>query len=279
MKGIGISHSAISVLNAIPCGIGAVIGTELQTVAEFQTGGDGIVIRMGHPETDDLLARICVARTLEALEEERCGLLDIRSQIPVSRGLKSSSAAANAIVAAVCSALRADKDRMWMLKLGVECALEAKVTVTGAFDDACGCMFGGFVMTDNTEKKVLMAQDLERMDVLLHVPSSHIRKDDGRVQLLRGRREEMIRIVETARHDPLQALTANGRLVAATMGLDDSLAQKALRHGALAAGISGTGPAVAILAPEGEGKTLMDEMGMEGLMITRTRRQEHGTGL
>ncbi len=279
MKGVGISHSAISVVNAIPCGIGAVIGTELQTVAEFRLGGNSLDIHIGRSDTDDTLARICVSRTLKALGEDRGGVLHVNSEIPVSRGLKSSSAAANAIVEAVCAALRADKDRMWIVNMGVECALEAGVTVTGAFDDACGCMFGGFMITDNSKRKVLRARDIEPMDVLLHIPSEHIPKTDGRIQLLRARREEMEAIVDLAYHDPMRAMTANGRLVAETMGLDDSLAEKALRFGALAAGISGTGPAVAILVPQGEGKTLMEEMGMEGLMITRTRRQEHGAGL
>lgn len=40
-------------------------------------------------------------------------------------------------------------DLIDLIHLGVKCAREAQVTVTGSFDDACGSGFGGFVMTDN----------------------------------------------------------------------------------------------------------------------------------
>ncbi|MGE4275247.1 MAG: shikimate kinase [Candidatus Methanomethylophilaceae archaeon] len=281
MTGKGRSHSAISVINAIPCGIGAVIGTELRTEAEFHLGDDALRVDIENdPQADDRLARVCVLRTLESLGmEERGGMLRVDSEIPISRGLKSSSAAANAIVQAVCSAVGAEMGRMEMVHLGVRCALEAGVTVTGAFDDACGCMFGGFVMTDNTRRQVIFADDFEPMDVIIHVPAARIEKKDGRITRLDTLRDRMPALLQLAMRDPLAALTVNGRLVAEAMGLDDSVADAAMLHGASAAGITGTGPAVAIVTQAGEGNKLKETMGLDEAMITRTRRQEHGAGI
>ena len=36
---------------------------------------------------------------------------------------------------------------------GVEASIESKVSITGAYDDACSCYYGGFNVTDNARKK------------------------------------------------------------------------------------------------------------------------------
>jgi len=278
MIGRGTAYSAVSVINAIPCGIGATIGIDLCTEAEFLPGGLSLnIIIENDPTENPALARVCVQRTLEKLKiTETTGELRIQSEIPVARGLKSSSAAANAIISAVSRSQGVELDRMEVVRLGVRCAIEAGVTVTGAFDDACGSMFGGLVMTDNRCNEVLMSRDLDPMDVILHVPEMKITKKDARLDKLREICDQMQAIIARVEDDPFTAMNQNGELVSRTLGLDNSVANEALQKGALAAGMSGTGPAIAILTAPGRGKTLMDEMDMNGLIITRTRRREHG---
>ena len=77
------------------------------------------------------------------------------SNIPVAKGLKSSSAAANATALAATAALGKTLDDLELVKLGVEAAFDAKVTVTGAFDDACASYFGGVVITDNLNRQII----------------------------------------------------------------------------------------------------------------------------
>jgi len=36
-----------------------------------------------------------------------------------------------------------------ILNVGVDASIETKVSLTGAYDDACACYYGGFVVTDN----------------------------------------------------------------------------------------------------------------------------------
>ena len=77
-------------------------------------------------------------------------------QISLSlKGLKSSSAAANAVALASTAALGKHLDDLELVKLGVDAAFDAKVTVTGAFDDACASYFGGIVVTDNLNRKII----------------------------------------------------------------------------------------------------------------------------
>ena len=57
--GSGTSHGAITILNAIPTGIGATIGVNLLTRAEFVPGGHGVSIELSR-DIDTHLAETCV---------------------------------------------------------------------------------------------------------------------------------------------------------------------------------------------------------------------------
>ena len=87
------------------------------------------------------------------LEKSFGAKIKTQSNIPIARGLKSSSVAANATALATTAALGKTLDDLEIIKLGVEAAFDAKVTVTGAFDDACASYFGGIVITDNSETR------------------------------------------------------------------------------------------------------------------------------
>ncbi|MDR0198629.1 MAG: shikimate kinase, partial [Methanomassiliicoccaceae archaeon] len=169
-----ISHGAITVINAIPCGIGATVGIELTTKAEFRIyGTQRNVSVINDPNENTEMARICVRNTFEhfRIEEPKGWSLRIDSKIPISRGLKSSSSACNAIVSAVAERIsgdhgkgfdRAEEGVLDMIRLGVRCARDANVTVTGAFDDACGCHLGGLVITDNKNDMLIGRSEVDK---------------------------------------------------------------------------------------------------------------------
>ena len=270
MSGIGQSHGCISVINGIVNGKGAVIGIDLLTEAAFAERDAEPFVRVIGEETDDNLAKICVRRTLERIgRNPNIGyLLTIKSEIPPSRGLKSSSSVCNAVIAAVLDAYSVEMDEMEMVKLGVECAKEAKVTVTGSFDDACGCQFGGLIFTNNYENKVLSRGPIGDYDVIICTPEYTKRKVPK--EEYRAVASEMEEIQSIAKEDPLKALTLNGRLIARVTGEGTELIDRALELGAVAAGISGTGPAVAVVCGKGKGKSISEKLPCRTI-VTETR--------
>ena len=89
---------------------------------------------------DTTLIEYCISLTLQRFGCDCGANVATKSEIPIASGLKSSSAAANAAVLATLDALGEKLDVLEAVKIGVQAALEAKVTITGAFDDACASM-------------------------------------------------------------------------------------------------------------------------------------------
>jgi shikimate kinase len=59
------------------------------------------------------------------------------------------------VALATVAALRKSLDDLAVVNLGVDAAFDARVTVTGAFDDACASFFGGIVVTDNLKRRLV----------------------------------------------------------------------------------------------------------------------------
>jgi shikimate kinase len=249
-----ISHGAATIINAIATGKGAAVGVDLWTKASVTlTDEEGIVtvnIRSDSSE-NPALAQKTVQRVLKhfSLENQFGAKVETTSNIPVARGLKSSSAAANAIVLATTAALERSLDDVLVVKLGVDGALDAKVTITGAFDDACASYFGGIIITDNMERKIIKRfKPTEPLKVLFFVPA----KKTYTVSSDINRMKAMASAVKVAYNEALNgnywaALTLNGLIFSSALGYDSSSAVDALAAGALASGLSGTGPAVSAI--------------------------------
>src|SRR5690606_15322742 len=88
-------------------------------------------------------------------------MIRVKSEIPIGYGLKSSSAVSNAVALACSRLSREDEDidDYAVLDAAVRASLEAKVTVTGAYDDATACYFGGFTVTDNYARRLIRREE------------------------------------------------------------------------------------------------------------------------
>ncbi len=120
------------------------------------------------------------------------------------------------------------------------------MTVTGALDDAAASLLGGLTLTDNREDVVEQRKPIQTDPVvLLLVPATtRYTQDTGdRLAPMAGLAR---RSMELARQGSWQhALTLNGLAVATCLGEPLDPAYRALGAGAMAAGTTGTGPAVA----------------------------------
>jgi shikimate kinase len=252
-----ITHGAATIINAIATGKGAAIGVDLWTRATVTlTDEPGTVETkiLQDSSENPLLAEKTAHRVLKhfGLQKEFGAKVETHSNIPIARGLKSSSAAANAIALATTAALDLTLEDVTVVKLGVDAAIDARVTITGAFDDACASYFGGIVITDNTKRKIIKRFELaEAPAVLFYVPAKKIYTSSSDVKRMRN----MASLVKVAYKEALKgnhwaALTLNGLIYSSALGYDLSPAVDAIIAGALAAGLSGTGPAVTAIVPE-----------------------------
>jgi len=250
--GEAIAFGAASIINAIATGKGAALGVDLWTKARVRLTDEAGVIKariVSEPEEKTTLIEKSVLIVLEYFKlEQRYGAeAETESNIPIARGLKSSSVAANALVLAAADALGRRLNDLTAIKLGVDAAVRAKTTVTGAFDDACASYLGNVVVTDNYERRILRQFRVdEDFTVLFHVPlkkSYTVNSDTKMMKLIAP-------AVEVAFHEALSgnfwtALTLNGFLYAAVLGYDQRITIDALEAGAIASGLTGKGPATA----------------------------------
>ncbi len=248
-EGHATAHGAVTVVNAIPAGRGAAFGVELATDAEVAietAAGPVEVVIEGEPDADPGLAQACLAVVADHLDTPLSGRITTRSEIPIARGLKSSSTAANAIVLALLDALDAEVETAAVLSLSVAAARKAGVTVTGALDDTAASLLGGLVVTDNRQDEVVERKPIQTTPVvLLLVPPTHRETSSVGDQLApMGPLAERL-IDDTLAGRWSQALTLNGLSVATCLGEPLDPTYRALAAGAVAAGTTGTGPAVA----------------------------------
>ncbi len=253
------SHGAITVVNAMATGKGAALGIQLWTKARVTLTDDPgrIQVRIlgGTDALRESTSLICTTAKMilnDYAATKYGAVVETESNIPIAVGLKSSSAASNAVAAATLAALGRQIDGIKIVRLGVRSSLRARVTLTGAFDDACACYFGGLVVTDNRTCKVLRRFRPRRGNhVLLYVPRS--KKYSGDIR--KGSFKRIGRFVDLAHQEALRnnyllSLTLNGIAYSSALGYDLSPVNDALDAGAVAAGLSGKGPAIAAIVPD-----------------------------
>jgi shikimate kinase len=254
MKGHATCHGAGTIVNAIATGQGAAFGLAIQATADVELRPEAFGVQARIPTGVDAILAVSAARRILDRSGRSVGFeVSIDSEIPISRGLKSSSAVANAVVQASARALGLDLEPLDIVQTGVDAAIEAGVTITGAFDDACASLYGGICVTDNRSRQ-LLAVDRFPPDLMavIHIPRRMTRKSD-----LKGFDFAPIRsAVEDAFHlalrgDYFGALEANSAAYAPVLGIDETPAHRARHAGAMAAGITGAGPAIlALVKPD-----------------------------
>lgn len=254
MRSVGraVAYGAVTIINAISCGFGAALGVDLKTEATVKLTNEPGIIEgrvLSDPSEKPTLIECVVKRVLRYfnLEDQYGAYVETRSNIPIARGLKSSSAAANALTLASLSAIGEEVDDLTVVNMGVDASIDAGVTVTGAFDDACASYFGNIVVTDNYARKILrFFQPEGDYEVLIHVPPIKAytsRSDVGKMRVIAGEVKSLHKMALEG--DYWHAMTLNGLIYSALLGYDARIAIDALSSGAVAAGLSGKGPAVA----------------------------------
>ena len=245
-----IVHGAISIVNAIATGKGSALGISLKVTAEVELQkGHGLRFITGR--NGDRLIKNIIQKTIPK-ETIESNMISIRvdSEIPIGYGLKSSSAVSNAIVLA-CSQIAREEDinDNTILEVAALSSLEAKVSLTGAYDDATACYFGGFTVTDNYSRRLIRKEWApENLYAIIILPSSTTRGDVRKLRNLSDIFIDAFRFAESGQY--WKAMKLNGVLASAALSSSYAPAMAAMEHGALSASISGNGPSIAAVGNE-----------------------------
>jgi shikimate kinase len=250
------AFGAVTIVNAIATGSGAALGVDLWTDAKVElTNNPGVIkgVIKNDPQESTTLIEKTVETVLDyfKLKRKYGANIETDSTIPIAKGLKSSSSAANAVALATLAALGKKLSDLAIVNLGVNAALAAKVTVTGAFDDACASYFGNLIVADNVNRKILKRFKIKgNYVVLILVPKEKVytaKVDTNKTKLVSALVDVALR--ETLSGNYWSALTLNGLAYSAALGYNTEPVLSALSAGALAAGLSGKGPSIAAVVP------------------------------
>ena len=268
MIGTGRAHAAITIVNALPTGVGCAIGVSIPVTAtvELEVAGRGESPRLEiESGSDTPLVREALREALARGPPDAAwsGSLRVASEIPPSRGLKSSSAVAAAVAAATLRALGRSPEPVEIARLSARVGRQVGLSATGAFDDALAGLTSGFVITDNREDAVLRSTPVDPAlrVALLIPPMVHSPSPEWRSAFERRAAESRAALEHAVAGRWGLACDANTALVEEVMGYDYRDLRARLRErGAFACGVTGLGPTLAALVDADHAHELLEDL-------------------
>tara|TARA_B100000683_G_scaffold72187_1_gene70703 strand:+ start:792 stop:1646 length:855 start_codon:yes stop_codon:yes gene_type:complete len=268
--GEGESNGAISILHALGLGRGCSIGIQLTTKVQIVEDTVEIV-----DDRNGLLIAVEKCWRDRGLPIPDQFGWKVDSSIPIGQGLKSSSALS-------CAALRALNSCAWtglsnseIADIAAKSQLISNCAKTGSMDDNWASLEPGWKLVDPTlsaSESIILQGDID--------PSLSI------LILLRGKRTMEISAEDFSQHEQiferslasvmrgsiLDALSSNGMAVAAATDDQEALriCNLSIASGAIAAGISGSGPSIAIVCFQDDSTSLSKLFSESGLEVIST---------
>ncbi len=229
-----ITHGGISVISAFSDGIGSAIGIDLPMEIELLES--------------QRRNSIAVEKTLDYLNR-RYGsnyhpYVRIRSNIPRSTGLKSSSALTLAIVLGYLNSF--DLDMADAATLAAVCSRENGTSITGALDDISCALYGGVTLTDNRLDRIILRHPVKERPILICYPK-YERRTTSKIDISSIKRagpsiKPLRALVEGGFY--YEAMALNGLIHGNIFGYDHDVLSYLLQSGSVYASISGKGPAM-----------------------------------
>jgi shikimate kinase len=234
---------AISIINAIATGKGSTLGISLKVKAKItlEPGFSGISKNFAN---DKLINKIIKSIIPNKTLNNNFVSINLTSEIPAGWGLKSSSAVSNAISLACYKLINDEIYDRSVLNTAVNSSLWAKVSITGAFDDACACYFGGIILSDNYYKKLIKRETINNdLWVIIFLPTGISRGDIMKLKLHKELFNHAFKLA--IRGDYWKAMNLNGILINSILYNNYDPLLHAIENNCLAVSYSGNGPAIA----------------------------------
>jgi shikimate kinase len=252
VKARAVVHGAVSLVNAIANKKGATLGISLTVEATIETTpGKGITIQSKNKTLSSRLINKTIEKVLtkKDLEQNKI-VVNLESEIPTGYGLKSSSAISSAVALACAKIFKPNMTDQQILLAGVDASIESKVSITGAYDDACSCYFGGFNVTDNSKKKIVHSEKIpSNLVVIIFIPKNRKRGNVKNLKMLSSVFDNAWKLAKNSNY--WEAMIINGLATSTILNSDPKIITDLLEKGALGASVSGNGPAVAAIVKKG----------------------------
>ena len=277
IKVTSIVHGAISIVNAVATGYGSAMGISLNVKVEIiSKKGSGLIFQKCGGS--NMIKKIIYDVLQSKYINNNQLLINIKSEVPSGMGLKSSSAVSNAVALACISLTNKEISDESVLNSAINASLYAKTTITGAYDDSTACYYGGFVTTDNYKRKIWKRENSPTdISAVIFLPNNKKRGEVTRLKLLSDIYLEAFQLANSGQY--WKAMTLNGVLTSSLLSNSYTITRMCLENGALAASISGNGPAIAAVVRESEVQKIKSVLSnLDGrVIISRTNNQKAST--
>jgi len=268
---------AVSIVNAIATGKGSTLG--IDTFVEItltKKEGKGIHITSENKSISSRLINKLIENMIpkKILDDTRLEL-DFKSNIPTGYGLKSSSAISSAVVLSCAKAFGKTMSDDEILKLGAKTSIQTKISITGAYDDACACHFGGFNVTDNSKMRLLHREIAPKdLQAIIFLPKSRKRGNLKKLKEFKDAFEKSWQLAKNS--DYWNAAILNGIATSSILNSEPNLIMKLMEKGALCATISGNGPSImAITDRKNKSRVQKEFSGLDGkIMISNINNKK-----
>ena len=243
-----IVHGAISLVNAIATQKGATLGITLKVQATVETSkGKGITIKSQNKSLSSRLINKTVEKIISKKDLEQNKItITLDSEIPTGYGLKSSSAISTAVSLACAKIFKPKFTDQQILLAGVDASIESKVSITGAYDDACSCYYGGFNVTDNAKKKrIHFEKGPVNMIAVIFIPKNRKRGNLKKLKIFSSIFENAWELARKTNY--WDAMIINGLSTASILNSEPKIIANLIEKGALGASVSGNGPSIAAI--------------------------------
>ena len=262
-------HGAVSLVSAIANKKGATLGISLKVEAIVETSeGKGIIIQS---ENKSLSSRL-INKTIEKIVskkdlEKNKIIITLTSEIPTGYGLKSSSAISSVVALACAKIFKPKWTDHQILLAGVQASIESKVSITGAYDDACSCYYGGFNVTDNGKRSRIQFEKVPtNLIAVIFIPKNRKRGNLKKLKILSAIFNNVWELAKEKKY--WEAMTINGLATSSILNSDPKIIVDLIERGALGASVSGNGPSIAaIVKKENESNVKKIFAALEGSII------------
>ena len=262
-------HGAVSLVSAIANKKGATLGISLKVEAIIETSeGKGITIQSENKSLSSRLINKTIERIVSKKDLEKNKIIiTITSEIPTGYGLKSSSAISSVVALACAKIFKPKLTDQQILLAGVDASIESKVSITGAYDDACSCYYGGFNVTENAKRnRIQFEKAPSNLIAVIFIPKNRKRGNLKKLKILSPIFNNAWELAKEKKY--WESMTINGLATSSILNSDPKIIIDLIEKGALAASISGNGPSIAaIVKKENESNVKKIFGNLEGSII------------